>query len=207
MRTLVLALSLALVLVASQAFAETGSTIFGVKGGLSMANLTGDDVENTDARYGGCFGGFVEIPINQMVSFQPELLYAMKGATESWEVSGEDHEIAFKLSYIEIPVLFKINIPMGGNYRPCLLLGPEVAFKASSDVEYTVGGSSIESEVENIKSTDLGMIIGGGVGFPMANRTAMFEIRYDFGLTTIDDSDMEADVKNTALSILFGITL
>lgn len=206
MRTLLTVLALAVVLVASQALAATGTTVFGVKGGLSFTNVRGDSVVNTDSRTVGCFGGFVEIPINDMVSFQPELLYAMKGAKESCEEEGYEEESVLKLTYVEIPMLFKINVPMAGAVRPFLVVGPEVAFKVSAKFEDTVNGKTEKGDAEEVKGTDLGMIIGGGIGFPMMDRMAMLEARYDLGLTTIDDSPAKDDVKNNAISIMLGIT-
>lgn len=208
MRTLLTALALALVLVASQASAAAGPTVFGVKAGLSFANLggddnfLGDDAPNSDSRTAGCLGGFVEIPINNMISFQPEMLYAMKGA--KW--SEGDVEATLKLSYIEVPMLFKVNIPMQGQARPFLAVGPAVAFKTSAKGELTYEDATIELDVDDVKGTDLGMIIGGGVGFPFMNRMAMLEARYDLGLTTIDDSEDACDIKNRAISILVGFT-
>ncbi|MFH1219380.1 MAG: porin family protein [Candidatus Eisenbacteria bacterium] len=201
MRQLVAALALALVLVASQAFAATAGTGYGIKGGLSIASVHGDDVESPDSRIVGCFGGFIEIPINEMISFQPELLYAMKGA----KYTEGDREWTWKLTYIEIPMLFKINIPTSGAIDPFVAAGPEVAFKVSSKVEASDQLITIELDDEDVKGTDLGIIIGGGIGFPMMNHRAMLEARYDLGLTTIDNSAWEADVKNNVISVLVGV--
>lgn len=206
MRTLLTALALALVLVASQAFAAAGTTAFGVKAGLNIASVHGDDADDMlpvgwDSRVAFSVGAFTEIPINGMLSFQPELLYAMKGA----KATVEDVEITWKLSYIEIPMLFKVNVPMAGAARPFLVVGPEVGFKTTSKLAGEGGGYSVEMDLENVKGTDLGMIIGGGVGFPFMNRMACLEARYDLGLTTIVDVE-DVDVKNNAISIMVGIT-
>ena len=202
MRSLVVALALALVLVASQALA--GGAAYGLKGGLSIANVHGDDAEGADSRTVGCFGGFVDIPITPMISFQPEALYAMKGA----KFTAGDDECTWKLTYIEIPMLFKINIPMSGAVRPFIAAGPEVAFKVSATWEGTENGIPFDEDIPDMAGTDLGIIFGGGVGFPFMSHTAMLEGRYDLGLTTLDDpeeGDEEDDVKNNVISILLGI--
>lgn len=198
MRSLVVALVVALVLVASQAFAA--GAVYGVKGGLSIANVHGDDAEDASSRTVGCFGGFVEIPITPMISFQPEALYAMKGSKDD---EGEN-TCTTKLTYIEIPMLFKVNIPTSGGIKPFIAAGPEVAFKVSATWEGTEGGVDFDEDIEDIKGTDLGLIIGGGIGFPFMNHTAMLEGRYDLGLTTIVDVE-DVDVKNNVISVLVGI--
>lgn len=48
---------------------------FGIKGGLNISTITGEDVENIDARTSFHGGILVDIPIAEKFSFQPELLY------------------------------------------------------------------------------------------------------------------------------------
>ncbi|TFG88147.1 MAG: PorT family protein, partial [Candidatus Atribacteria bacterium] len=77
MKRLIIALAL-VALMSSTVFAE-GMT-FGVKAGLNLANLAGDDIEDMKMKL--CFGGgvFMNYPMTESISLQPELLFMMKGA-------------------------------------------------------------------------------------------------------------------------------
>jgi len=201
MKKLIVAMALAVVLLASQAFGGGyGNMMLGAKAGLNIASIHGDDAEGWDSRVAFCGGVFTEFPINDMLSFAPEVLYTMKGATTNFD----DVDVTWKLSYIEIPMLFKAAIPVSGVVKPLLFAGPEVAFKTSSKLEGESEGVSAEVEFENVKSTDVGFIVGGGIGFPMMSRKASVEVRYDLGLVNIIDVE-DADVKTGVVSFLFGI--
>ena len=93
-------------------------------------------------------GGFVEYPVTPMVSLLGEISYTMKGGknTCTYEytepgmlANGVTFDETYKLNYIEVPMLLKINIPMSGNMMPYLLVGPGVAFNIGADYEETNG--------------------------------------------------------------------
>ena len=65
------------VLIASYGYAQ--DLKFGVKAGLNLANVAGDDVDNNKVNTRFYFGGFLNTPLSDAVSFQPELLVSMQG--------------------------------------------------------------------------------------------------------------------------------
>jgi len=133
-----------LLLMFSTAVFAQGITAKGVKGGLNIATLTGDDIDDADSKMGFAFGVFITYEINEMLSLQPEVLFTMKGAKfkdEYTEVEDdyeyyEKYEGSWNLDYLEIPVLVKINIPMEGNIKPNVFLGPALGFNLSATYEY-----------------------------------------------------------------------
>ena len=189
---------LVLVIMAAQA-AICGETTIGVTGGVNIASLAGDDVEGWDSRTAAYFGGYIEYPFTPLFSLRPELLYTMKGGT----TSEEDVDVTAKLDYVEIPVLFKVNVPMEGNIRPFAVVGPGIGFNTGATWE----ADGHEEDIEDVKAMDIGLIFGGGVGFPVGGGryTISLIVRYELGVTTIDDSDEEADVKNRTISIGAGL--
>ena len=60
-----------------------------------------------------------------------------------------------------------------------------------------------------MKSTEFGLQFGGGIGFPVGKGELGVDIRYILGLSTIDDSADEADVKNNVINInlYYGFSL
>ena len=209
---------LVVLLVATQA-AGGGKIPMGLKAGLNIANISGDDAEDPSSRMGFTVGGFVEYPLSPMISVMGEVTYANKGG-EAVCTYAEPAALTepltlnetYKFSYIEIPILLKLNVPTSGNIKPYLLLGPGVAFNIGADFEEANHDYSFEEDIgDYTKAIDFGMIFGGGVGFPVGSRMMSLGARYERGLTTIDDGlaehwddDGEYDIKNSVISILAG---
>lgn len=212
-----LMLAAVMLFAAAPLFAE--GMMFGVKGGLNMANLTGDDVSNTKSRtafVGGAFGSF---SITEIFAIQPELLYAMKGA--ALDIS--DFDASLNLSYIEIPILFKVNLPTEGKIKPSLYAGPSISFLMSAEADSAGTTTDIK---DFAKSTDYGIIAGGSLGYQMGNGGLLFlEARYEVGLTSVAEkgamllgedgedlteeelaalAEVEPDMINSGFSIMVG---
>jgi hypothetical protein len=192
----------------------------GIKGGLkigvSSAKLHGDDVgdledllgEDLKSRIGFSVGGFITFNISEMFAIQPEVLYTMKGLRYEEEIFGETLKVWMKLDYLEIPVLVKIIFPSPGGVNPYLFAGPAVAIKVSGKVKAEFAGESDEEDIEDMKSTDFGLVIGAGVDFgfgALGKGTLSVDIRYSLGLSTISDFEGD-DVKNGAFSLMVGFS-
>ena len=54
---------------------QAQETLFGVKAGLNLASIGGDDAGDAKTRSSFHIGGLVEIPVSEKFSVQPELLY------------------------------------------------------------------------------------------------------------------------------------
>lgn len=186
----------------------------GVKAGINIANFSGDDADYTGtdkkSRVGIVAGGFVTIPLNDQFSLQPELLLSMKGAKYEAAGTGWTYDTTSKLTYIEIPILAKLNIQTEGSVKPNVFLGPSIGIKASAKIETEVspdplaGITSGEEDMEDVKSLDLGLAIGGGIDIEAGTGKVTLDARYTMGLTSIDDSADDLDVKNSVIAIMAG---
>lgn len=182
---------------------------FGFKGGLNMANFSGD-VEGTDTRTG--FGGGLFFKINMPngnFAFQPEVLYVMKGAKGTEDMEGTVVDVEYKMNYIEVPVLVKYNFPTQGKIKPNLFLGPFIGFLMTSKVEATAEGISAEVDMKDItKSVEFGSTFGGGVDIMVGPKGKLsFDARYSLGLSNIVDDGSEDDVKNNVFSFYLGYSM
>ena len=176
----------------------------GVLAGASVATLVGDPVEEWGSRTGFVVGGTLTLPLTSVVSFQPEVLLAQKGA----RLSEDGLTATFKLAYVEVPLLLRVDVPTtGGAVRPHLYVGPALAFKASCEVEASGEGVSATRSCrdiaddegdEDLKSFDAGLTFGGALGFALGRQRLNVGARYTLGLTTLVSDD---DVKNRALTI------
>jgi opacity protein-like surface antigen len=176
---------------------------FGVKGGMNMSNISGNDVEGTDANMGMAAGAYATISLLPSIAIQPEIIYSQKGWKESGEILGYAYEGTSRINYMEIPVLAKISF--GAIVKPYILAGPYFATRLSSTAEITIGGSSTSGDIdEAIKSSDMGLTFGAGVQTPVK---LSLEARYSMGLSSIDDTGYDLDFKNTNISFLVGFAL
>jgi hypothetical protein len=180
---------------------STAQLKLGVKAGGNIANLSGDDVGNPDSKFGIAAGVFLFHQLSPMFAIQPEVYYSMKGATDKEDFNGNTVDITLTLDYIEIPVLLKFLIPVqGANINPAIFVGPFIGINTTAKVKAEGNGQSAEQDLEDIKSTEFGLQFGGGIGFDIGNNELGFDIRYILGLTSIDDSASNADVKNNVIN-------
>ena len=183
----------------------------GLKGGINISNVVGDDANffgmDLDSRTGFSGGVFFMYQFSELFAIQPEAYYTLKGATLS--VNGAD--LTFSFDYFEIPFLLKLIIPVeGSNIRPSIFAGPSVGFNTTAKIKGEANGESDEHDLkDDTKSTDFSLAFGGGIGFIIGKNELGFDVRYILGLQSIDDTSDNADVKNTviAFNIYFGFSV
>jgi len=168
-------------------------TAKGIKIGLNIANVTGDDVEiNWENKTGFCAGGFLTFSLSDIFAIQPEAFFTMKGYK-----SEQEHDFyTSSVTYLEIPVLAKVFIPTGGNIKPNIFAGPSLGIKISG---------------ADYKSTDFGLVFGGGIDFALGTGKFLVECRYSMSLSSVSIFEKgpmtereSEDVKNRVISIIVG---
>ena len=180
---------------------------FGIKGGVNLAKPWGDDVpDDAKWRLGANIGAFMSYQFHDMFAIQPEVYYAMKG----WKEEFGDTTFTAKMDYVDIVVLGKLLIPMEGMVQPCLFVGPclGINIKKDYEVDPVPPGVEGEGELEEIKSTDFGAVLGASLDIEISEGyMLLLDIRYNMGLTTIHDPDEgdASDVKNQAITFMAGI--
>ncbi len=180
----------------------------GVKGGVNIADIGGKDADSlgsTKTKLGFVAGVFAEFMIGDMFAIQPEVLYSQKGIKEDVATGPA---AKFKLDYVEVPVLFKVNIPIeGSKVRPSVYAGPAVAFKASCKVSGSSGGVDANVNCDDpsidvpVKSMDYGVAFGGGIAFDVGGAEVGVDVRYTLGLSKVSDDPDPFDIKNRVISI------
>jgi hypothetical protein len=163
---------------------ETYAQSFGLKAGVNMANML---MKDDDGTYSDDFkmllgfhvGAVAELPINDMLSFEPGLLLSTKGfkISESETFFGQTVEIegSLNMMYIDIPLNLRANFDAGG-IGVYALVGPYVGMGLSGKYKYEMSAAGMsESEEEDVKwgsgddddfkRLDFGLGIGAGVAF------------------------------------------
>ncbi|MDP4250762.1 MAG: porin family protein [Bacteroidota bacterium] len=179
---------------------------FGIKGGLNLTNLYVDNATDEHMKAGFNAGLFAKLPVTRGFSVQPELLYSLKGAKDSYSnfVQGSG-EYRFNLGYIELPVLAVINLAKNFN----LQAGGYAAYLVSADIKNVDNNGNIHGatdlNADNFQRFDYGLT--GGFGIDVENFT--MGARYNYGLANIGKSgslsgDLTRNSKNAGISIYVG---
>lgn len=173
----------------------------GVKGGLNFANQSWSDGGMTITPSGvqlPVFGVYFSLRLGKYLAIQPEILYSQKGS--KFTEDGYTDQITG--SYIEVPVLAKIYIAPEGPVRPILFAGPAIGFMLSAEEAYDGESEDISDEVTG---TDFGVVFGGGLEFKAGRAVLTLDVRYDMGLTDVEASSDELQVKNKTVSVMIGL--
>ena len=211
-----------------------GNLGFGVKCGLNMAKLTGDDADldfdglfqaNPGFVFGPTIGGFVTYNLNDKLAAQAELLFTTKGSSYELDYSylesgismAIDGSMDMKMNWLDIPILVVFN----PNDKIKIFAGPslEVFLNGTTDYEVTVTGTfegepysdsaseSVDIESDEINSPGFGLIFGGAY---MLGNNLEVEARYALGLTSWNKDEEEEEVgsvKNSGIQILINYYL
>jgi len=208
----------------------------GFKGGLNFSTLRGDMLiveegmefaPGLSTKTGFVAGVSFNKSLFPLLSLQSEILYSEKGAKFDFpfddfnDLNGfgsASVDASIDLKYLEVPVLLRAGLPIPG-FSPFVYAGPAFAFNLSAEMSYdidvTVNGMQFsESESEDIKddikSFDVGIVVGGGLEFGLPMLKLHAEARYTMGLGSILDIDNgngdDFDLKNGVISLMVGVT-
>ncbi|WP_372645764.1 porin family protein [Ancylomarina sp.] len=155
---------------------------FGAKAGLNLSTLVGDDVANADMKAGLYFGGFLNTPLNDRLSFQPELLYSRQG----WKIDAEDADLTIKTSYINIPLLLKMSLGAAGKVH--VYAGPQLGFLVKAEVKAELDKSSETGDIKD-QTNDFDFSLNIGFSVDISELLAL-DFRYNRGLSKVPDSDV-----------------
>jgi hypothetical protein len=184
---------------------QTAAAGVGLKGGLGMSKLsfTGMTIpvplSSIKVPVGGVFFG---IGLG-LVTVQPEVLYVRVGARMEADASNWLEE---RVDTIQVPVLLKINV-IPGPISPMIYAGPYGALRLSAKEVMTVDGVSTSSDIKDqTKSTDYGLVFGGGIDLKLVAIKLSAEARYNLGLVNLAKDTLPGEsVKNRTIMVLIGI--
>lgn len=192
--------------------ATAGVLGFGIKGGINIANIYGDDSDGESEWKNGFAGGvFFDWGITSLFAIQPEILYVQDGAKENFL----DVDWNLKFNYIQVPVLAKVDLPVGGSLIPVLYAGPYVSLLLDSKLTVEDEGNSVTVGLKDYtRSYDAGLVFGAALDFSAGPGKMTIEGRYTLGMTEIDDGigtgivgleDIEkTDMKNKSWMVMLG---
>ena len=204
-----------LIIIAVCGLSQVRAQNFGVKAGYNYSTFSGEtsSISTIEGLSGFYIGGLVELPISNMLSIQPELIFSRQGVDlrqglKNFSIRTDTSEI--RLDYLNIPVMAKVN------------LGP-IFLEGGVQFGFLVNKPKVDSYIANVylrnlldkdsyNSFDFG--VGAGLGVKL-NQHFFVETRYTYSLTNVFDpndkhfkSSLISDgdnFKNSLFSIGLGM--
>jgi len=165
--------------------------------GLNYSNLRGD-VENNSGKMGFAGGIFANYSITDQFGLTGQVLYSQQGA--KFEASGVEN--AFKLSYVQVPILGAYYFGKE-KFRPKVLLGPQFGFLLSATDK---DGNDLDPNGDFLETTDFGVTGGLGFNYNLAPKIWLnADVRYNLGLTDLSKST--TSIQNSNLAIMVGVSI
>jgi len=189
----------ALALLAAPSSSQAQANVSAIAG-ATFSTLRG--VDGLDSRTGLIGGLSIVLPSSGLIAFQPEVLFTSKGA--KGENSGPD---GLKLNYVEVPLLFRLQLDVGTGITPHLYAGPYLGFQISCKVE-GIDADCEDAPGVSTKTVDLGGALGGGLAFDVGPALLTTGLRYSFGVSKIADfefGNVNESAKNGSFAIYAGL--
>ena len=170
---------------------KAGAGLYSSTASISFFGLSVE--ETSDPKIGLAAGIFVEKPFSDLLSGQVEALYVQKGG--KGDLAGTDIDLDVEtgdgkltLSYLDIPAMLKLNIPIKSEeVSPFIYVGGFAGYLLDATAS-TDEGSFDGIEIKDLlNDLNYGFILGAGANFG----TISVDLRYDIGLANLFDSESE----------------
>ena len=199
---------------------------YGIKAGVNVAQWGGDakstikdivdlaGVLSTEANVGFHAGPFMNIAVNDQLSFETALLISKKGYKIRGKLTEEDGALLNLLNlnvsvtqdsyYIDLPVVAKYKVTEGLS----VFGGPQFSYLVSNELDLKAGilGFNVINTqldiMQNFRKMDVGL--SAGVGYDFENGMNI-SASYDWGLTSLDKNS-NFDAFNRVAKVSIGYT-
>ena len=182
--------------------AQDRSSSFGLRAGSNVAWFT-NRMDGINPRTTFNVGAFYSKRIAGQFYIQPEISINGKGGDETIMTfpERETFRVTFKLTYIDIPVLFKYTFSPE-NVSFSLLAGAMGGFNIGSTLDTNEGVSiDIGDEVGNLNGA---AITGIEVGVPFMKQRLLFSARYEIGIRgPFSSSNSELNAISVTAGVAF----
>jgi hypothetical protein len=163
---------------------------FGIKGGLNMANLSGDS-EGTESKVDFHVGLFWMIKSSENFRIVPEIMFSRQGA----QISGSSN-LRINYDYLNVPILFSYFATKQLYFQA----GPQAGILFSAKVTSGNGTQDVQSQ---LKEFDFSLSFGVGGNFG----AALISGRVNLGLTNTAKNSDGGKFPNQVFQLSLGFKL
>lgn len=163
---------------------NTSSPSIGIKGGLNYSSLNFSFTAWDKPKTGYHLGAFVNLPLSDRFSIQPELLYSTKGTRVPYRITDWlDGQVALDLRYLDLPVMGQVKLGRfahieAGPYASLLL---DAKLKHGSTIPFLNFSYDLPNDV--FSRLDYGLAAGAGMDLGHLG----VGVRYNYGLGKVED--------------------
>ena len=184
-------------------YSQEASVALGLKGGASFNSFSGHDAGVIKERVGFMGGVFLNVSIRKAFSIQPEVLFHQGGATNTVNNNTD----VIKLNYADVPVLFKLRLPIAGVVYPHIFAGPDFSYRVSATYiqTNTQSGQVITINEGNIQKMGAGGVVGAGIDIQLPLLFLTVDGRYGATFTNLGNSTYQLDINNKYFTLMAGI--
>ena len=182
-------------------------TTFGLLLGVNLGKIGG--LTSWSFRPGLLGGAYLNFALGKVFSFEPELYVTQKGAQQQQDLGMGVMTTTIALTYIEVPLLFKIAIPLGEDYtsRPRVYAGPTFGYNIRHVLklryEDPTGDDDSIVNFTDMKKFEAGLVVGAGMEFDVKGGLFTLDARYSWSLQAITTTPTE-NLKNHVLAVVIG---
>lgn len=180
--------------------------MLGIRAGVNIATISGagNIYDNSNLRIGSSDAAMVGYSFNKTWSLFGELGFEQKGLRNQEATNGINTETMRRFDYLSVPIALRGIYPMNAKVSLYGEIGPYNSFliKSSCDETQNGEGTVTRSTDPNIKNSDFGWWVGGGMEFPVAGKKLNLDMRYSRSIMEVDNTN--SDLRNKALSLSLG---
>jgi len=170
-------------------FTSCGCHYYGIKSGLNVTTINGNDTVDFQPKLGFNASVFYEICIDDYVSVIPEVQYSQQGAKYS-ENTGTDGTLNLDNIYLPVTAKYKLTNALA------VEAGPQVGYLLSAKDSYNSPTASGLIDIkDDLNAIDFGANIGLNYDF---QNGWLLGARYSLGLSNINESS-DVIYKNRVL--------
>lgn len=208
-------ISLLIVFISSEAYAQTSKSNIGIEAGPSVISIRGNDIvkKYNEGSIGYAVNLVFQQKINKTFSLHTGIGFERKGSKfplTATDLAGTPigtlHGYS-RWNYLTVPVLLRATFGKKGNYF--VNAGPYVGYLVKQVFGNKAGvvAAGHTSNIVNDRRFDFGASLGAGLSIPVKERIALsFEARDNLGLYNVSKVKVINDgtIKHNTTNFLFG---
>lgn len=198
-------LILAMIMLLSAGMAVQAQRVaLGAKVGFTASSFRTNEAVNVEIREGAVGGIFLNAYFLKVLAVQPEVNFKQSGGAYEYGPNGVKQHI--KTNNIQVPVLFKLQIPIANTVFPNIYAGPQYSYAIYREYSASTNGGQMVLTDADIERNDFGGVFGAGIDVRVKRFFWTIDFRYGMGAIRIEDSNnINMDLKNQDFTLSTGV--
>jgi hypothetical protein len=173
----------------------------GARAGYVSSTLSWSAAQQVETSWNPNFhiGAVSRLGLHRVFALQLEVWYAEKSSGARFPEENADADI--ELSYLEIPLLIQVRMPLGpdSSVAPHLFAGPSVALELECGVSLIVDGELMNADCDDPdiqpdrSTTAVDLVFGAGIEIQAGPGAIQLDAMFDLGLMNLNGDPQAPD--------------